>query len=100
MTTLTKEDELEIYKEVLRGTRQSTVARKFNIMQGWVSTIYNNIVKHNDENLAVSSALQFIGEYTRQYDYITMKQHELQQIKRVTISQPFSLICSKTSSIS
>ena len=75
---LTKEDELEIYKEVLRGKRQSLVAKQFGITQGWVSQIYNNITERNDENLAVSTALEFIGEYTRQYDYLTMKQRELQ----------------------
>lgn len=76
---LTKEDELEIYKDVLRGKRQSLVAQKFGITQGWVSTIFNNITKQNDENLAVSTALHFIGEYTRQYDYLTMKQYELEE---------------------
>lgn len=81
---ITKEDELEIYKQVLRGKRQSLVAKQFGITQGWVSTIYKNITKRNDENLAVSTALEFIGEYTRQYDYITMKQYELQELLEST----------------
>ncbi|MDH3313918.1 MAG: hypothetical protein OER82_05835 [Nitrosopumilus sp.] len=81
---ITKEDELEIYKQVLRGKRQSIVARQFGITQGWVSVIYNNITKRNDENLAVSTALEFIGEYTRQHDYITMKQYELQELLEST----------------
>ena len=81
---ITKEDELEIYKQVLRGKRQSLVAKQFGITQGWVSVIYNNITKRNDENLAVSTALEFIGEYTRQHDYITMKQYELQELLEST----------------
>ena len=71
-------------KEVLRGKRQSLVAKKFGISQGWVSTIYNNITKRNDENLAVSTALEFIGEYTKQHDYITMKQYELEELLEST----------------
>ena len=81
---ITKEIELEIYKQVLRGKRQSIVAKQFGITQGWVSTIYKNITKRNDENLAVSTALKFIGEYTRQHDYITMKQYELQELLEST----------------
>ncbi len=84
---ITKEDELEIYKEVLRGKRQSLVAKKFGISQSWVSIIYNNITKRNDENLAVSSALEFIGEYTKQHDYITMKQYELQELLESTADE-------------
>ena len=84
---LTKEDELEVYKQVLRGTRQSLVAKQFDISQGWVSTIYKNITKINDENLAVSTALQYIGEYTRQYDYITMKQYELEALLQSTADE-------------
>ena len=81
---ISKEDELEIYKQVLRGQRQSLIAKQFGISQGWVSQIYNNIIKRNDQNLAVSTALEFIGEYTRQYDYITMKQRELQVLLEST----------------
>ena len=84
---LTKEDELEVYKQVLRGTRQSLVAKQFDISQGWVSTIYKNITKINDENLAVSTALQYIGEYTRQYDYVTMKQYELEALLQSTADE-------------
>ena len=70
---LTKEDELEVYKQVLRGTRQSLVAKQFDISQGWVSTIYKNITKINDENLAVSTALQYIGGI---HQTVRLRNHE------------------------
>jgi len=75
---LTKDEELEIYKECLRGKSQIETAKRFDISQGYVSQIYHRTIKRNDEKLAVSAALEFVAEYTKQYDYLNMKLQELE----------------------
>ena len=84
MTSITREDENEIYSLVLKGHRQSDVAKKFNITQGYVSQIFKKITQRNDEQLAVSTAQDFIAEYNMVKDYLTIKQFELEELLQAT----------------
>jgi len=107
---LTDEQKLDIYKDVLRGMKQTEVAKKYDIHQSWVSVIYNKTIQRNDRDLAVSAALEFVAEYTRQKDYCTMKLYELEDLlgqtnkltekqkiimDQVTVSQIILNLCSQ-----
>lgn len=82
MKKITKEDELEIYKMVLRGNRNQTeIAAEYGINQSRVSQIYNNIIKKKDTELAVAAALEFVATYIRVEDYMSMKLAELEDLK-------------------
>lgn len=84
MTSVSKEDELEIYKLVLKGHRQTDIAKQFDISQPLVSYIYKKITERNDRDLAVSSALDFVAVYSLSKDYLTMKLFELEIILQET----------------
>lgn len=68
----------------LKGERQYAIAKKFNVTPGWVSQIISNFTKQNDEDLAIATGLQFVAEYTKNYDYIDMKKRELEKLLELT----------------
>ena len=99
MTSITREDEIEIYKLVLKGQRQSVIAKQFHISQGYVSQIYKRIIERNDRDLSVSSALEFVAEYTKAKDYLNIKLFELEELltKTEDIKEKEKIIMSQVS---
>lgn len=75
---LSKEDQLEIFQLCLKGEPQKDIAAKFDISQAWVSNIYHKTIKRIDQEFAVSAALEFVQEYHKSYQYVQMKQRELE----------------------